>query len=255
MTTPTVLPLMYTEIADWFPILTAPADYAEEAEVYRRLLQQYAPSPIHSLLELGSGGGHNASYLKQHFQLTLVDLSPDMLAVSRRLNPECDHLQGDMRYLRLGRQFDAVFIHDAIMYMTSVEDLAQAIATAYAHCRPGGVALFMPDCTRESFEPTTQHGGHDAADGARGLRYLEWSWDPDPHDSHFIAEYVYLLREGERVRALYDRHICGVFSQATWEQQLRAAGFQPFSEAISLSDEPRPYLAFIGLKPAVSPAP
>ena len=35
--------------------------------------------------------------------MTLVDLSEEMLAVSRELNPECEHLQGDMRTLRLGR--------------------------------------------------------------------------------------------------------------------------------------------------------
>ncbi len=249
MTSAVPLPLMYTEVADWFPILTAPADYAEEADVYRRLIQQYASSPVRQVLELGSGGGHNASYLKHHFQMTLADLSPDMLAVSHRLNPECEHLVGDMRTLRLGRLFDAVFIHDAIMYMTTLEDLGQAVATAYAHCRPGGVALFMPDCTRETFTPDTKHGGHDAEDGRRSLRYLEWTWDPNPHDSHFTTEYVYLLREGENVRHVYDRHICGLFSQAEWRDQLLAAGFQPFAETFSLSGEPDLYTAFIGMKP------
>ena len=65
------------------------------------------------MLELGSGGGNNASHLKAHFQLTLVDLSPAMLAVSRALNPECEHLQGDMRTVRLGRRFDAPTDHIA----------------------------------------------------------------------------------------------------------------------------------------------
>ena len=41
-----------------------------------------------------------------------------MLELSRTLNPDCEHLEGDMRTLRLGRTFDAVLIHDAVMYMT-----------------------------------------------------------------------------------------------------------------------------------------
>ena len=85
---------MYDELAGWWPLLSAPAVYAEEAELYRRLLVEAADRPPVTVLELGSGGGNNASHLKAHFQLTLVDLSPGMLAVSRELNPECEHVQG-----------------------------------------------------------------------------------------------------------------------------------------------------------------
>ena len=81
--------------------------------------------------------------------MTLVDLSPQMLAVSRALNPECEHREGDMRTVNLGRTFDAVFVHDAIMYMTSEADsLIAAMRNAYRHCRAGGVALFVPDYSR-----------------------------------------------------------------------------------------------------------
>ena len=48
-----------------------------------------------TVLELGSGGGNNASHLKAQFRMTLVDRSPGMLAVSRALNPECEHVEGD----------------------------------------------------------------------------------------------------------------------------------------------------------------
>jgi len=67
--------------------------------------------------------------------MTLVDRSPEMLTVSRALNPDCEHIEGDMRTVRLGRVFDAVLIHDPIMYMTTEPDLRSAMATAFAHCR------------------------------------------------------------------------------------------------------------------------
>ena len=112
-------PKLYGELASWFHLLSWPADYAEEAGFARSLLvERNSPHPL-TLLELGSGGGNNASHLKAHFKITLTDLSQGMLDLSRKLNPECEHLQGDMRSLRLGRVFDAVFIHDAIMYMTT----------------------------------------------------------------------------------------------------------------------------------------
>ena len=83
--------------------------------------------------------------------LTLTDISPGMLAVSRELNPACRHIQGDMRTMRLPESFDAVLAHDAIDYVTSQDDLAMVIATAYAHCRPGGIAVFVPDYVKDDF--------------------------------------------------------------------------------------------------------
>ena len=117
--------------------------------IYQKILLEACQPPCQSLLELGSGGGNNASYLKQRFGMVLVDRSPGMLDVSRQLNPECEHHQGDMRSVRLEREFDAVFVHDAVAYMTSEADLRRAIDTAYVHCRPGGAALFAPDHVRE----------------------------------------------------------------------------------------------------------
>jgi len=217
---------LYNDLAAWWPLLSAPADYKEEADVFRPLLFEACETPPRTLLELGGGGGNNASHLKTHFQMTLVDLSPGMLAASRMLNPECKHIEGDMRTLRLGRLFDAVFIHDAIMYMTSVHDLRRAMETAFVHCRPGGVALFVPDHVRETFTPSTDHGGHD--DGHRGLRYLEWTYDPDPNDTTYVVDFAYLLREADgTTRVEHDRHIDGLFSRDEWLQLLRAVGFQP----------------------------
>jgi SAM-dependent methyltransferase len=249
MTVSPDLPRLYTELADWWPILSAPEDYAEEAALYREALLAACALLPATLLELGSGGGNNASHLKRHFRMTLVDRAPGMLAVSRRLNPECEHLEGDMRSVRLGREFDAVFIQDAIAYMQSEADLARALETAYVHCRPGGAALFAPDATRETFRTRTSHGGHDRGD--RGLRYLEWTWDPVADDSTYVSFMVYVLREGpDRVRSVTDRHICGLFSHAHWMAAIAAAGFEARALPFVHSEiEPGSVHIFLGMKP------
>ena len=217
---------LYDELADWWPLMSAPADYAEEAAFFARVLTDACTPPPRTVLELGSGGGNNAFHLKSKFEMTLVDVSPQMLAVSRALNPECKHHEGDMRTVRLERTFDATFIHDAIMYMTSADDLAAAIRTAYLHCRAGGVALFVPDYVRETFVAHTSHGGHDG-DG-RGLRYLEWSVDPDPADTTYRTDYTIVLRDhGGDTRVVQDCHVEGLFPRAEWLRLLRGAGFEP----------------------------
>jgi SAM-dependent methyltransferase len=219
-------PKLYERLASWFHLLTAPEDYGEEAEFYRRLMLEHAHGPVITVLELGSGGGNNASHLKEHFRLTLTDLSPQMLEVSRSINPECEHIQGDMRSLRLGRAFDAVLVHDAVAYITRREDLLATMRTAFEHLRPGGVALFVPDYVRERFAPSTEHGGHDGP--PRAMRWIEWTTDPDPTDVTYVADFAYLLREEDgSVRVEHDHHVCGLFGRDEWLGLLEQAGFRP----------------------------
>jgi hypothetical protein len=177
--------------------------------------------------------------------MVLVDRSPGMLQVSRALNPECEHIEGDMRSVRLERQFDCVFVHDAVAYMTTEADLRSAIETAYAHCRAGGAALFAPDHVRENFRASTDHGGHDGAD--RALRYLEWTWDPDPADSSYVVDYAYLLRESDgSVHVEWDRHVEGLFARADWLRLLSEVGFEPKVVPVEHSElEPGRYEAFV----------
>ncbi|MEN8374797.1 MAG: class I SAM-dependent methyltransferase [Gemmatimonadota bacterium] len=240
--------LLYSELAEWWPVLSAPADYAEEAAFYARTLREACTRPPRLLLELGSGGGNNASHMKTAFaEVTLVDLSPAMLDVSRRLNPECEHLEGDMRTARLGRLFDCVFVHDAVCYMTTEDELRQAMATAYVHCQPGGAALFAPDHVRESFAPSTSHGGHD--EESRSLRYLEWTWDPDPSDTTYLVDYAYLLREGDgEPRVVRDRHVEGLFSRAEWLSLLHDIGFEAERVAFQHTGMDAPADVFVGRK-------
>ena len=129
---------LYDDLADWYPLLTPLAHYADEAPVYRAALRDALGPGRHTLLELGAGAGHNAHYLTEDFAFTLTDLSPAMLRHARRVCPGAELVQGDMRTLRLGRTFDAVFAHDALCYMLTEDDLRAVFRTARAHLLGSG---------------------------------------------------------------------------------------------------------------------
>lgn len=240
---------LYDELAPWWPLLSAPEDYAEEARFYERVLLDASRRPVRTMLELGSGGGNNASHLAPRYDMTLVDPAPGMLEVSRGLNPSCEHREGDMRTVRLGRTFDAVFVHDAIVYMVTEADLRRAIETAYVHCAPGGAALFAPDHVRENFGPSTDDGGHDGE--SRALRYLEWTWDPDPDDTTYLVDYAYMLREADgSTRVVHDRHVEGLFSRDQWLCWITEAGFAAAVVPLEHSEvEAGTCEVFVGSKP------
>lgn len=220
----------YQELSEWWPLFSPPSHYVEEAADLLRRLAPLPPPRTATMLELGSGGGSLASHLTQQFTMTLTDLSAGMLAESRSNNPGAEHVQGDMRALRLNREFDYVLMHDAVCYMTELRDLRAAIETAAVHCKRGGTVVVLPDFVTETFTPGTDEGGEDAPDG-RGFRYLEWRWDPNPVDTTYIVDYAFLLRESNGdVRAVHDRHIEGLFPRAAWLETFDAAGLSAKSD-------------------------
>ncbi|ACY14843.1 class I SAM-dependent methyltransferase [Haliangium ochraceum] len=225
---------LYQRLVPWYRLLTPPSEYAEEASCYRAAFERAVPD-ARTLLELGAGAGHNAYHLKQRFACTLTDIADEMLDLSRALNPACEHLPGDMRTLRLERQFDLVFVHDAVGYMRTPEELAAAIGTAFAHTRPGGAALFAPDHLRETFTETTHV--HEGGDAQRALRCMEWTWDPDPEDTECVVDFVFALRENGRTEVVHDQHRVGLFARATWQKLLSQAGYQVEIVARPLTEE------------------
>jgi len=240
---------LYEDLADWWPLMSAPADYAEEAAYFARVLCDAVDPPPASVLELGSGGGNNACHLKKHFSMTLVDRSPRMLEVSGQLNADCQHVEGDMRTVRLDREFDAVFVHDAIMYMLTEDDLRAALATAAAHTRQRGVCVVVPDATHETLHfGSHSRSGDDPATG-RSLRYLEWTLPPAAGATFQEVHFVFMLRERDdaRVRVVHDVHRFGRFPRATWLRLLDDVGFavtvHPLAHEGGLTAE-----AFVGVR-------
>jgi hypothetical protein len=130
------------------------------------------------------------------------------------------------------------------MYMTGEADLKAAFETAFVHLRPGGAAVILPDFTAETFRPETKHGGHDGPDG-RSLRYLEWTFDPDPTDTTVVTLFAYLLRDADgSLRAVDDRHDLGIFARATWLRLLADAGFRADVSVDAWKRE-----VFVGVRP------
>lgn len=234
---------LYKELAEWWPLMSPHTEYEEEAAIYAEIIQRHHPG-VKKAVEFGSGGGSNAFYLKQHFPIVLTDLSPDMLAVSQQLNPECEHLQGDMRTLDAGADYDLVFIHDAITYFKEPDDLLAVFRNAGRHLNPDGLLLIMTDQFTETFSGGTHHGGIDK-DG-RGMRYLEWTYDSDPDDHMTETHYLYMMRnENGKVFTESDSSRSGLFSMPEWKSLLKEAGFIATFEPVHYTTEPGDHYAIV----------
>lgn len=217
--------ILYDELAYLWPVISPPEDYADEAVHWRDALRRYLGDGRHSLLELGVGGGHNLSHLTAEFDAVAVDISPNMLELSRRLNPTVEHHLGDMRTFRLSRRvFDAVLIHDAICYMQTEGDLRAVFATARAHLRPGGLLLVAPDLVRDTFRPGMKLSWSTEKDGVQ-INTEEVVCDVDPSDTVVESHFTYTITERGTRRVERDIHVSGLFPIATWFALMEEAGF------------------------------
>ncbi len=234
-------PRLYDDLAYLWPILSPPEHYTAEAAVLRRLIEKHfggSSDQRRRVLELGAGGGHTLVHLADDYDCTAVDLSEPMLANCRELVPQADTLVGDMRSVRLGKTFDAVFIHDAVDYMVSEAEVKQAMKTAAAHLEPGGLCVIAPTYTRETFVD-----GDVADDGtttdSQELTYFSYVHDPDPKDDTFEMILLYLIRDmkARTVEVIEDRHTCGLFSDQQWLGWMGDAGFNARHDKVDTGDE------------------
>ncbi|MFM7678494.1 MAG: class I SAM-dependent DNA methyltransferase [Roseiflexaceae bacterium] len=225
---------LYSDYAWLWPLWgDADGEYAEWCDLVQRLMHQHAHRELHTLLNLGCGGGKNVANLKQYYAVTGVDISAAMLDLARQLNPECTFVQADMRTCQLAQHFDAVLIDDAITYMTSHTDLMRVFATAYTHLTPGGVMVVSPDYLVETFQQNETRVSHASATHKPAhldVVFVENNYDPDPHDDTFEGTMLYLIREHGDLRVVQDRSTLGLFTRAAWREALQECGFAVHEE-------------------------
>lgn len=215
--------LSYGDLAWTESVIASPGDYAEETELYVRIIKESSRIETRTLLHLGCGAGGNDWTFKKHFTVTGVDISEEMLRLARATNPEVTYLHGDMRSVDLKERFDAVAVPDSIDYMATLPDLEAAIGTACRHLKPGGVLLITAKVREEFRENNFCYTG--AKNGVE-ITIFENNYIPRPFRSTYEATLVYLIRRRGRLSIHTDRHVLGLFSQAQWISLMEGAGLE-----------------------------
>jgi SAM-dependent methyltransferase len=241
---------LYKDLSWIWPIVTPPDEYVRETEFFSSLIKEHSEIEVKSLLNLGCSGGNHDYTLKKYFNVTGVDNSEAMLALARNLNPEVVYHDGDMRNLRIEGLFDAVTIFNSINSLLSEGDLAAAFTTAYIYLKPGGILFTMAEITRENFKQNKMFSSTHV-NGDTDVTFIENYYDSNPTDSIYEATFVFLVRQGGRLKIENDRHLLGIFRTNTWLDLLQKTGFSVNrKEYVSPDPEIEPFPLFICSKPA-----
>ena len=238
-------PRLYYDLAYLWPILDPPEDFIEEAGFWKAVLSKKLGAGRHAILELGVGGGHLLSHLASEFEATAVDISPQMISLSRKLNPQVEHIVGDMRSVRIGRRYKAVLIHDAVSYLLSETDISDTLETAAAHLCNGGLLIMCPDWYRETFHGTYETDRISMKDGTSIFLEQRVS-DVDPQDTLIETSFKLTFGENGDNRTIEDIHITGLFSLETWLTLMDKMNFDAEALPYPVYDDNEPGYLLVG---------
>jgi len=222
-----------TSYADLYDAVYGDKPYGAECELIERLLLGHGAPGHGRLLDLGCGtGGHAIPLARRGWQVTGVDRSPEMLAragakLADRPEVRVEWVEGDVRTLDLGREFDAALMMFAVLgYQAGNRDVAAALSVVRRHLRPGGLFLFDvwygPAVLAQ--RPTARFRVVPVADG-RVLRHVDGELDVRRHLCT-VSFHLWRLR-GERVVAeTEERHAMRYFFPLELEAFLAGAGLE-----------------------------
>ncbi|KZS71562.1 hypothetical protein A4G29_02740 [Mycobacterium kansasii] len=130
----------YSEIAKFYDAISIHRPV--KAGFLQSLIERYAPT-AKTIAEFASGTGMILEGLSWKYEISGVDLSPEMIAVAKQKLPDVDMRVGDIAKLDFGKTFDAILcVYDSINHLPDWESWCATFANARKHLNQGGLFIF-----------------------------------------------------------------------------------------------------------------
>jgi SAM-dependent methyltransferase len=219
---------MYTRSARFYDQLYHFLDYEAAAARVRARLREAHPE-ARTLLDVGCGTGRHLEHLAGDYEVSGLDLSPELLAAARARCPTVSLYEGDMTGFDLGTTFDVITcLFSAIAYVRTLENLRRSLATFARHLNPGGVVLVEPWFTPEMYwTDTVTTNFADAPD----LK-IAWMYTSTRRDRLAVLDIHYLVGQPSGVQHFTECHELGLWTKEEYMGSFRAAGLEVVHEPI-----------------------
>jgi SAM-dependent methyltransferase len=132
--------------AEFYDLFNQGKDYTEECNFLEQAFSNYGKIPVNKILDLGCGTGfHDIELTKRRYNLTGVDISPEMIEIGKRRNKDIEFIVGNMSNFNLNKKFDSIIcMFSAIGYLTENKQIEDFFRTARRHLDNKG--LLVIDC-------------------------------------------------------------------------------------------------------------
>jgi SAM-dependent methyltransferase len=224
---------MFSKTARYYDkVYGAFKDYEAEADRLHVIIEENLRSGGRRLLDVACGTGGHIAYLKQHFQVKGLDISPEFLEIARRKHPDVIFQQGDMVAFDLADRFDVVTcLFSSIGYVKTLQNLRQAVSCMTHHLFPGGILIIEPWFTADTWHAPSVHA--DLVDEPDlKIARVNTSF-VDGRLSYFDLHYLIATLEG--TEHFVERHELGLFETEEMQDVLTEAGLDVTYDAKGLT--------------------
>ncbi len=223
---------MFSQSAHLYDAIYAGSvDHAGAARRLRGLIRERRQSTGHRLLDVACGASAYLPFLREEYEVEVLDLDAGMLAIARRRLPDVRLHHADMVAFDLGRRFDVVTcLSSSIGYARTLPRMRQTIANLARHTLPGGVVAVEPWFGPEVWEP--------------GRVTLDCVDRPELKIARLLVSGaagavssldIHDLASGPAgVETLVERHELGLFAHEEYLAAFAAAGLDPSFDAEGL---------------------
>ncbi len=216
---------LYTRYRWVWDMISSPEEYESFSKYILLKIKEHETLKTSTLLHLGCGSGCIDYTLKNHYSITSVDLSEDMVKSAILKNPECEYLVGDMRTFNLNRKFDAIILPDSTAYLLTETEIYSIFKNAKNMLNKDGLLLVMVEYDPEYF-PQNRTTVEKVRKDDIELTFIENNYAKDLKENSFEATFIFLIRKKGELDAVMDVHRAGLFKKEVWYNQMVKAGFK-----------------------------
>lgn len=135
--------VLYTDLSQYYDLMCADIDYAEQSNQVRRLHQLFGNGG-NQYLDMACGTGpHIRHFIDFGYHASGMDINQPMLDIARQRCPEAHFFQQDMSRLQVQQPLDLItcFLY-SIHYNQTLVKLQECIASVHAALNSGGIFCF-----------------------------------------------------------------------------------------------------------------
>lgn len=211
----------YTDLAKYYDKIYHYVDYEQQAEFFIKLINKFVPNANNKILDFACGTGTHAGILdKKGFEVTGVDLSPEMLAKARKKYPNIKFHLGNMKNWNGSTKFAAIIIFfNSILYNKSKDELKATLKNCYDQLQKNGLLIF--DTVDKSIGINSEKQEFKYSDKKLDISFSpQWVYD---RSKNYMDLEIDFIINGKKV---HDHHTMGAFTLAEQEQLAANAGFK-----------------------------
>ena len=214
----------YTNLAEWFEYLNDDCGYENWSQY---LILKLKEDPLKSGLDIGCGGGwFTRAFTRAGYQMTGMDISPQMLDFAQRKALETgvrsEYILGDISAKKPPRRFDFVTaINDCVNYIPK-QKLKAAFKNVAGALGKGGVFLFDISSQRKFARKIADTV---SADDRDEVTYL--SFNRVEGDKAIMDVTLFVKRQDGAFDRLDKTHTQYIYTQEEILSALKETGFTP----------------------------